>query len=87
MQEEQQSHRYNDIKIRKCSNSLQNKTRELDQAIDELLKVGQSHWVEYKDIMSSHGALNWAIASIRQKTVELEYKIEMNEFRSTGALS
>ncbi len=82
-----ESYRYNDIKIRKCSNDLQSKMRELDKAIDELLEIGRSPWVEYKDIMATFGLLNWAIGTIKENTSQLEYKIEMNEFRSTGALS
>ncbi len=82
-----EKHRYDDIKIRKCSNDLQNKMRELDKAVGELLVVGASHWIEYRDIMKCNSSLNWTIQKIKEDTAALEYRIEMNEFKSNGELS
>jgi hypothetical protein len=87
MKQDKSSHRYNDIKVRKCSNDLQSKMRELQKAIDELLEIGHSPWIEYKDIMVTFGLLNWTISTIKQGTSQLEGKIEMSEFRSSGMLS
>lgn len=87
MKQDRSSHRYNNVKVRKCSNDLYSKMRELETAIDELLEVGHSPWIEYKDIMSTFGLLNWAITAIKENTAQLEYKIEMSEFRSNGVLS
>lgn len=79
--------RYHNIKVRKCSNDLYSKMKELENAIEDLLQVGESPWIEYKDIMSTFGLLNWAITAVKENTAQLEYKVEMSELRATGVLA
>lgn len=76
----------NDKKIRKCSNDFQNKLRELDKAVGDLLEVGRSNWVDYKDILETSGAIKWSIDRVKERIDYLEGKIEIAEFRSTGTL-
>jgi len=86
MDEKKLSDHNNDKKIRKCSNDFQSKLRELDKAVGDLLEVGRSNWVDYKDILETSGAIKWSIDRIKERIDYLEGKIEIAEFRSTGTL-
>jgi len=87
MKEEKSAVRYHNIKIRKCSNDLHLKMQELENAVEDLLQVGESPWIEYKDIMSTFGLLNWSISAIKENTAQLEYKVEMCELRANGVIA
>ena len=87
MKEEQSTVRYHNIKIRKCSNDLHLKMQELENAVEDLLQVGESPWIDYKDIMESLNPLNWSLSKIKKNTAQLESQVEICELRANGVIA
>lgn len=65
---------------------VNNQIKQLVQSSSRVINLAESQYVSYKDIQDLIGCINWAANRAEAMYAELIDKIEINEFKATGAV-
>lgn len=65
---------------------VNNQIKQLVQSSNRVIDLAESQYVSYKDIQDLIGCINWAANRAEAMYAELIDKIEINEFKATGAV-